>query len=367
MNTDDRQPVPGAEPAADAVLQVHALNVTLGRRTVLRGIDLRLPRGEIVALLGPSGCGKTTLLRSIAGLEATQSGHIRIGGRDVAGLRPQARGIGMMFQNYALFPNLSVRDNIAFGPLAQGWSAERTTARTDKLLTLIELQAHAEQRPAQLSGGQRQRVAMARALAPEPALLLMDEPFSAIDESFRLPLRRAFRQLQQALGQSCVIVTHDREEAFELADRVAVMLDGRIARIDTPAALLLQPRDRAVARFLGAFNIYPALPADVLRRWAARPHQHQRQHPSAACAGPWAAPMHSLEPAGEPGGDGWTFEAEVVARHGGLRSAVLDLQLPDGQLLQALEGRRPCLPGERGRWVQPLQALSALSAPNEPD
>jgi ABC-type Fe3+/spermidine/putrescine transport system ATPase subunit len=326
---------------------------------VLRGIDLRLPRGEIVALLGPSGCGKTTLLRSIAGLEATQSGHIRIGGRDVAGLRPQARGIGMMFQNYALFPNLSVRDNIAFGPLAQGWSAERTTARTDKLLTLIELQAHAEQRPAQLSGGQRQRVAMARALAPEPALLLMDEPFSAIDESFRLPLRRAFRQLQQALGQSCVIVTHDREEAFELADRVAVMLDGRIARIDTPAALLQQPRDMAVARFLGAFNIYTALPADVLQRWAARA--------PTACSGPWAAPMHSLEPAGEPGGDGWIFEAEVVARHGGLRSAVLDLRLSDGRLLQALEGRRPCAPGERGRWVQPLQALSALSEPNEPD
>jgi hypothetical protein len=184
----------------------------------------------------------------------------------------------------------------------------------------------------------------------------MDEPFSAIDESFRLPLRRAFRQLQQALGQSCVIVTHDREEAFELADRVAVMLDGRIARIDTPAALLQQPRTMAVAVFLGAFNIYTALPADVLQRWAARA--------PAACAGPWAAPMHSLEPAGEPGGDGWSFEAEVVARHGGLRSAVLDLRLSDGRLLQALEGRRPCVPGERGRWVQPLQALSGLSAPD---
>jgi ABC-type Fe3+/spermidine/putrescine transport system ATPase subunit len=338
--------------------------VDLGGRQVLQGIDLSLHRGQTLALLGPSGCGKTTLLRTLAGLAAARSGRILIGGRDVAGLPAQARGIGMMFQHYALFPNLSVRDNITFGPLAQGWTPERAAARADELLALIELKSHADQHPGRLSGGQRQRVAMARALAPQPALLLMDEPFSAIDESFRLPLRRSFRQLQQALGQSCVIVTHDREEAFELADRVAVMFDGRLARIDSPGGLLRQPGTMPVARFLGAYNVFESLPAGIARLCAGRSGD--------GGTGPWVASVMSLSPAEAGAGEAvdpsnWTFEAEVVARYAGLRGALLDLRLPDGGLLQAQEGREVLAVGSRPLWVQDIAALAALQDAARPE
>jgi ABC-type Fe3+/spermidine/putrescine transport system ATPase subunit len=340
-------------PASEQALQVQALSVELGARPVLQGIDLELMRGQTVALLGPSGCGKTTLLRSIAGLVASQSGRIVIAGRDVAGLRPQERGIGMMFQSYALFPNLSVRENIAFGPQAQGWAADRVQARTEELLALIELLPHADKHPGQLSGGQRQRVAMARALAPQPALLLMDEPFSAIDESFRLPLRRAFRQLQQALGQSCVIVTHDREEAFELADLVAVMLEGRLARIDTPTRLLRQPGSMAVARFLGAYNVFERLPQGLPIK--------QQAGAEATARGPWVAPVSSLQAAGSGDSAGWIIEAEVLARYAGLRGAQLELRMADGTLLQAIEGPEVLQVGMKTRWQQALHELTALT------
>jgi ABC-type Fe3+/spermidine/putrescine transport system ATPase subunit len=159
MTTPATSPLPSPSAPAEAALCVQSLAVELGGRAVLQDIHLQLARGQTLALLGPSGCGKTTLLRSIAGLVATQDGQVQIAGRDVAGLPPQARGIGMMFQSYALFPNLSVRENIDFGPLAQGWTPARTQARTDELLALIELREHAHKHPAQLSGGQRQRVA----------------------------------------------------------------------------------------------------------------------------------------------------------------------------------------------------------------
>jgi ABC-type Fe3+/spermidine/putrescine transport system ATPase subunit len=337
---------------ASLALSAEALTVELGGRAVLQGVSLQLPRGQTLALLGPSGCGKTTLLRTIAGLVAAQSGHVQIAGRDVAGLPPQARGIGMMFQSYALFPNLSVRDNIAFGPLAQGWTPARAAARTEELLALIELREHGDKHPGQLSGGQRQRVAMARALAPQPALLLMDEPFSAIDESFRLPLRRSFRALQQALSQSCVMVTHDREEAFELADRVAVMLDGRIARIDTPAGLLRQPGTLAVARFLGVFNIFQQVPEAVRAGARALP---------GSTSPAWVAPIKSLQIAADAAQPGWHFQAQVVARYAGLRDACLELRLDDGSPLKLFEGSEPVAVGDRVRLVQPERDLVALA------
>ncbi|MDE2082015.1 MAG: ABC transporter ATP-binding protein [Burkholderiales bacterium] len=342
------------EPA----LQVQALSVRLGGRAVVQGVDFALARGATLALLGPSGCGKTTLLRAVAGLVAPGEGRIAIGGRDVSGLPPQQRGVGLVFQHYALFPNLSVRENIRFGPLAQGWAPARASARADELLRLVELAELAGQRPAQLSGGQRQRVAMARALAPEPALLLLDEPFSAIDESFRLPLRRAFRELQRALHQSCVLVTHDRGEALELADQVAVMLDGRVAQLAPPHALLRRPASRAVARFLGAFNLFERLPAEVAVRAAG-----------GAPAGGWAAPVNALTPAGpaadeNESGDtaaaNWTLEATVTARHLGLHQAQVDLRLDDGTALTLLEGAAPLAPGQRIRCRLPIAALHAL-------
>jgi ABC-type Fe3+/spermidine/putrescine transport system ATPase subunit len=297
-------------------LLVRQARVTLGGRDILRDIDLALPKGQVLALLGGSGCGKTTLLRTIAGLAPISSGQVLLQGRDVTALPPQQRGVGVVFQHYALFPNLSVLENIKFGVLADGHTQAEAQRRADELLDLVELQAHARKLPAQLSGGQRQRVALARALARKPSLLLMDEPFSALDESFRVPLRRAFRRLQQSLGQSCLIVTHDREEAFELADQVAVMFDGRIEQCATPLTLWNQPATTRIADFLGAFNRFDA------SQWPELGES----------TGSWIAPITAFK-ASEASGDAWQVRAQLQARYVGQQSASLELTTAGGEAL----------------------------------
>lgn len=298
-------------------LLVREAGVVLSGRPILQGIDLALPRGQVLALLGGSGCGKTTLLRTIAGLQGLSAGRVELDGRDVSALPAQQRGIGVVFQHYALFPNLSVRENIGFGLHAQGEPAAAQQARITELLALVGLAGHAHQRPGQLSGGQRQRVALARALAPRPSLLLLDEPFSALDESFRVPLRRAFRQLQRSLGQSCVLVTHDRDEAFELADQVAVMFDGRIEQCCPPAELWRAPRTLRVADFLGAFNRLDA-------RRAPPPWRRE--------AGSWIAPMAALQPATSSlTSPHWSLQAHVQAAYAGRQGGSVELITADGQ------------------------------------
>ena len=316
-------------------LIVRQAALTLGGRAILRDIDLELARGEVVALLGASGCGKTTLLRSIAGLASLDSGSIAIGGRDVTRASAQQRGVGVVFQHYALFPNLSVLENIKFGLLAEGADQATATARAESLLQLIELEAHRDTRPARLSGGQRQRVALARALARKPSLLLMDEPFSALDESFRVPLRRSFRRLQRQLGQTCLIVTHDRAEAFELADRVAVMFDGRIAQCDTPAMLWRQPATRQVATFLGAFNLIAASTAPgALRR----------------DAGWWALPLDALHLCtGEPA-NGLVLRARVAESYCGQQRVSVELETEAGDAVM-LSRDLAAPPLAAGDWV----------------
>ena len=317
-------------------LVVRQAALTLGGRAVLRDIDLELARGEVVALLGASGCGKTTLLRSIAGLATLDSGTVSIGGRDVTQASAQQRGVGVVFQHYALFPNLSVLENIKFGLLAEGADQAAATARAETLLQLVELEAHRDSRPARLSGGQRQRVALARALARKPSLLLMDEPFSALDESFRIPLRRSFRRLQRQLGQTCLVVTHDRTEAFELADRVAVMFDGRIAQCDTPAMLWRQPATKQVATFLGAFNLIAA---------ASAPGTLRRD------TGWWALPLDALRVRGGDHPDGLTLRARVVESYFGQQRVSIELETEAGDAL-TVSRELAALPLANGDWVE---------------
>jgi iron(III) transport system ATP-binding protein len=289
--------------ATTHALEVAGARVQLGQRQVLDGVDLQLPAGQVLALLGASGCGKTTLLRGIAGLTPLDQGIVTVAGRDITALPAQQRGLGVVFQHYALFPNLSVQDNVEFGVLADGHAEAQAARRAQTLLELVDLTEHAHKRPSQLSGGQRQRVALARALARHPALLLLDEPFSALDENFRVPLRRAFRQLQKELGQSSLIVTHDREEAFELADQVAVMFDGRIAQCGSPAELWQRPATRQVANFLGAFNLLPAeLAPGTMRRET----------------GCWASPIAHLQMSDtltDVSRPLWQFDARVEASY----------------------------------------------------
>lgn len=214
-------------------------------------VDLVVGHGRTTALLGPSGCGKSTLLRLIAGLEPLDAGTIRLDGRDLAPVPPQRRGIGMVFQDYALFPHLDVKANVAFGLVEHGWPAAERKARTHDLLDAVGLSGLESRRPHELSGGQQQRVALARALAPRPSLLLLDEPLSNLDRTLRDELTSELATLLADLEVGAVHVTHDQAEAFALGDRVALMRAGRIVQEDTPEALLASPRDAWTARFLG--------------------------------------------------------------------------------------------------------------------
>jgi ABC-type Fe3+/spermidine/putrescine transport system ATPase subunit len=229
-----------------------------GETRAVDGVDLVVAPGRTLALLGPSGCGKSTLLRLVAGLEPPDDGVLRLDGRDLAGVPPQRRGVGMVFQDYALFPHLNVADNVAFGLVERRWPKEDRTARVRELLSAVGLEGLERRRPYELSGGQQQRVALARALAPRPALLLLDEPLSNLDRTLRDELTAELAALLGGLDVQAIHVTHDQNEAFALADRVAVMRGGRIVQEGTPDELVEAPRSAWLARFLGLRELIPA-------------------------------------------------------------------------------------------------------------
>lgn len=239
---------------SDPYLAVQNIHKNFGHFAALRDVSLSIEPGEFVCFLGPSGCGKTTLLRIIAGLEQQDGGTIVQKGRDISGLPPSQRDFGIVFQSYALFPNLNVRDNVGYGLQGKAWPRDKRQARVDELLNLVGLSASDRQYPAQLSGGMQQRVALARALATSPGLLLLDEPLSALDARVRAHLRTELRQLHQRLGVTTIMVTHDQEEALSLADRIVVMNQGGIEQVGTPQEIYQQPRSAFVADFVGKTN-----------------------------------------------------------------------------------------------------------------
>ncbi len=254
------QPSSAQAGSSRGEVALHGLEKSFGATRILSGITLTVPAGGLTVLLGPSGCGKSTLLRIIAGLEAAESGTVRIGGRDVSAEPPARRGLAMVFQSYALFPHLTVAENILFGLKVRKVSRADRDARLSRAADLLGLAPLLGRRPSQLSGGQQQRVALARAIVAEASVCLMDEPLSNLDAQLRTEMRREIRALQQRLGMTMIYVTHDQVEAMTMADRVVVMRAGRIEQDATPAELYGRPHSTFVARFVGTppMNVVPA-------------------------------------------------------------------------------------------------------------
>lgn len=241
-----------------ALLQVQGVSKHYGSETAVDTLDLTVDGGESLVLLGPSGCGKSTLLRMIAGLETPDSGHILLDGQDITALPPHKRPVNMMFQSYALFPHLSVADNVAFGLRRDGLPKPEIARRVDEAMAMLEIAKFATRKPHQLSGGQQQRVALARALVKRPRLLLLDEPLGALDKRLRQQTQAELRKLNRQTGIAFVFVTHDNDEAMALADRIAVMDHGRIRQIDHPRRIYDRPVDRFVASLMAETNLFEA-------------------------------------------------------------------------------------------------------------
>jgi ABC-type Fe3+/spermidine/putrescine transport system ATPase subunit len=252
--------------SGSAIVRIEGVTKRFGAITAVDSVDLAIERGELFALLGSSGCGKTTLLRLLAGFETPDAGRLVIDGQDMTGVPPHRRPINMMFQSYALFPHMNVADNVGYGLRREGLPKPEVATRVAQALEQVRLSDYAARRPAHLSGGQRERVALARALVKRPKLLLLDEPLAALDRKLREGTRFELVRLQEELGLTFVMVTHDQEEAMSMASRLAVMDVGRIVQVGSPHEIYERPRSRFVADFIGIANI---LPQGDGRRWLA--------------------------------------------------------------------------------------------------
>jgi iron(III) transport system ATP-binding protein len=268
--------------SASPYLSLSHLHKSFGSFVALQDINLDIVPGELVCFLGPSGCGKTTLLRIIAGLEVQTRGVIQQAGKDISSAHPADRDYGIVFQSYALFPNLSIADNIAYGLVNRKVARHEAQQRVEALLELVGLPGSGAKYPSQLSGGQQQRIALARALATSPGLLLLDEPLSALDALERVRLREEIRSLQQSLGVTTIMVTHDQEEALSMADRIVVMNHGCIEQVGTPIDIYREPASAFVASFVGQVNVFPGqIEGQTLKLGSMRialqniPSQHQ--------------------------------------------------------------------------------------------
>lgn len=250
---------PWTDPSARPLIRFENVVKRYGDVVAIDGVSLDIYEREFFALLGPSGCGKTTLMRMLAGFEEASAGRIQLEGKDLSGVPPYRRPVNMMFQSYALFPHMSVADNVAFGLKQEGMPKQEIAARVDEMLKLVNLRGFEKRKPHQLSGGQRQRVALARSLAKRPKVLLLDEPMAALDKKLREQTQFELMDLQQRIGTTFIIVTHDQEEAMTVADRIAVMDHGKLVQVATPAEIYEQPNSRYVAEFVGDINIIEAV------------------------------------------------------------------------------------------------------------
>jgi putative spermidine/putrescine transport system ATP-binding protein len=318
-------------------LRLEGVTRRFGAAVALDRLDLAIRRGEFIALLGPSGCGKSTALNCIAGLLPLSGGGIWLDEQRIDVLRPEQRGFGMVFQNYALFPHMSVRKNIGFGLAMRRAPREELRRKVDAALDLVQLRPHADKLPGQLSGGQQQRVAIARAIVIEPPLVLMDEPLSNLDAKLRLEMRTEIKRIHRELGRSTVYVTHDQDEALSLADRIVVLHEGRTQQIGTPEELYARPANLEVARFMGYRNILD-LEAEriegdrVALRGAGIALQGTAQQPVSAGQVTVALRPDDVEPGGA-GDNAIEARVEIVEYCG--RDWLVDLGLTDGRILYA--------------------------------
>jgi putative spermidine/putrescine transport system ATP-binding protein len=332
-------------------LSLRGVSRAYGAHTALQPLDLEIAGGEFIALLGPSGCGKTTALNCLAGLLPLTAGEIVLDGRRVDTLPPEKRGFGMVFQNYALFPHLTVRANVAFGLKMRGVAKPEIARRVEEVLRLVRLTEHAAKHPAQLSGGQQQRVAIARAIVTEPPLVLMDEPLSNLDAALRLAMRGEIRRIHQDFGLTTVYVTHDQEEALSLADRLVVLHDGRVSQTGTPAELYEHPADPHVASFMGYRNLLPLTATASDSTGAVAEGRGLRivgtpvgaQAPSAGDAVHVAIRPEDLRVAAEGESAVCEAVAEIVEYHG--RVLHVEAATVEGQRLH-LKASEPVRPGD---------------------
>ncbi len=279
-----------------AFLSLTNISKIFGGATAVENFNLEVEKGEFVSFLGPSGCGKTTTLRMIAGFELPSGGQITLDGEEITHKAPNQRNVGMVFQSYALFPNMTVGQNIGFGLQVRKDPEEEIKKRVDEMLALIHLEKHKDKYPYQLSGGQQQRVALARAIAIKPRVLLLDEPLSALDAKIRVELRLEIRRIQQVLGITTIYVTHDQEEALSLSDRVVVMSQGRMEQVGAPFEIYNHPQTEFVAQFVGQLNLLPVTQVDIAAGQCQLGGQQVRFEPGEARRVNGEAPRLGIRP-----------------------------------------------------------------------
>jgi putative spermidine/putrescine transport system ATP-binding protein len=335
-------------------LDVDNLTVRYGQAIAVDGVSISIEPGEVVALLGPSGCGKTTLLRVIAGFVRQAGGRVLVDGGSIDHLPANQRNIGIVFQNYALFPHMTVAENVAYGLRARGRGGPGVDQRIGRMLEMVQLGTFRHRLPRQLSGGQQQRVALARALAVEPSILLLDEPFAALDRNLRLDMQIEVKRLQRQLGLTTILVTHDQDEAMSVADRIAVMNKGKVEQFDTPVAIYDRPTTLFVNGFIGTTNLLPGKVADIATDLAVVALQAGAtvRLPSPPGMAIGDAVLLSIRPEQlelrtQAGPECWPVEPGLSLPLGA--QLVHEVRTADGTPIKVLEPRRPglAMPGRR--------------------